>query len=446
MVIFTGLRPSTRSSSAAEVTGQLSLPKVVTRRHSTYRRSKVSRKPLIVKFGGSSLANARLINAAAESVAREYSRGGRVAVVVSAVGNTTDSLINLTNGGSLMVETDRDDILAMGERTSARIFAAALKARGIQARYFDPSDKDWPIITDDLFSNANPLKEQCGSRIRRYVAPLVSEGVVPVIGGFIGRTRDGRISTLGRGGSDTTALLLATALEAEEVVMVTSVGGIMSGDPKLVKYPKHLKKIDIKTLVGIADSGTKFIHRKALRYKDPNINIRVVSNRYRNLQAPGTTITGEPLPALDVRVHNPDHVSSITLVGKTLPKNADLTRQAIQIVRHNLLAVSEDSDSVILYVSDGTSMKQQINRLHDTVVGNSSGIALATRRGLSLITVKGVGLEETPGVVANLSGALQSNGINIFGILTIASSVVVVVDWKARKMAAQLIRTRLEQN
>ena len=446
MVIFTGLRPSTRSSSAAKVTEQFLIPRRVARRRAAYHRSNINRKPLIVKFGGSSLANARLINLAADSVAREYSRGGRVVVVVSAVGNTTDSLINLTNGGSAMVETDRDDILAMGERTSARIFAAALKARGIQARYFDPSDKDWPIITDDLFSNANPLKEQTVLRIRRYVASLLGEGVVPVIGGFIGRTRDGRISTLGRGGSDTTALLLATALEAEEVVLVTSGEGIMSGDPKLVKDPRHLGKIDIKTLVGIADSGTKFIHRKALRYKDPNINIRVVSYRHGNLQSHGTTIIGEPLPALDVRVHNPDKVSSITLVGKTLPKNADLTKQAIQIVRHNLLAVSEDSDSMILYVSDDSSIKQQINRLHDAVVRSSSGIALATRRGLSLITVKGVGLEETPGVVANLSGALLSSGINIFGILTIASSVVVVVDWKIRKMAAGLIRTRLELN
>ena len=446
MVIFTGLRPSTRSSSAAKVTGELFLRKMVPLKKGTFRISKLTRKPLIVKFGGSSLANARLINAAAGSVAREYSRGGRIVVIVSAVGNTTESLISLTNAGSAMVETDRDDILAMGERTSARIFAAALKAKGIQARYFDPSDKDWPIITDDHFSNANPLKERTLPRIRRYVAPLLGEGVVPVIGGFIGRTRDGRISTLGRGGSDTTALLLATALEAEEVVLVTSVGGIMSGDPKLVNHPKHLRKIDIKTLVGIADSGTKFIHRKALRYKDPNINIRVVSHRHGNLQSHGTTITGKPLPALDVSIHNPDKISSITLVGKTLPKNADLTKEAIQIVRHNLLAVSEDSDSMILYVSDASSIKQQINRLHDAVVRSSSGIALATRRGLSLITVKGVGLEETPGVVASLSGALQSGGINIFGILTIASSVVVIVDWKIRKMAARLIRDRMELN
>ncbi len=193
---------------------------------------------MIAKFGGTSLGSARRISRAAEAVAREYSRGTRVVVVVSAVGRTTDRLLELTGRKGSIVETDRDDILAMGERTSARIFAASLKSRGIQVRYFDPSDKDWPIITDAKFSKANPLPSACINRIKRYVKPLLGEGIVPVVGGFIGRTRDGRISTLGRGGSDTTALLLAKALGADEVVLVTDATGIMSGDPRLVREPR----------------------------------------------------------------------------------------------------------------------------------------------------------------------------------------------------------------
>ena len=445
MVIFTGIRPTPRPPSLEAPEQPLNL-QAARNRHTRGRRFLKRRGPIIVKFGGSSLAHARLINRAAEAVSCEYSAGVRVVVIVSAVGNTTDTLLDLTNGRSGIVETDRDDILAMGERTSARIFAASLKVRGIQARYFDPSDKDWPIITDERFSNANPLREQCITRIRRYVAPLLSEGVVPVIAGFIGRTRDGRISTLGRGGSDTTALLLAKALEAEEVVLVTNARGIMSGDPKIVKDARLLKTIDIRSLVGIADSGTKFIHRKALRYKDPSINIRVVSHNSSNLRSQGTIIMGEPLPALDVKVHNPHPVASLTLVGKGLPKNPNLTRQAIRIVQRNLLAVSEDSDSMILYVSDDSLTERQIARLHAKIVESPSGVALATRRGLSLITVRGVGLEDTPGVVARISDALRSNDINIFGILTITSSVIIVLDWKARKRASRLIRNSLEQN
>ncbi len=401
---------------------------------------------MIVKFGGTSLGNARRISRAAEAVAREYSRGTRVVVVVSAVGRTTDHLLELTGRKGSMVETDRDDILAMGERTSARIFAASLKSRGIQARYFDPSDKDWPIITDDKFSKANPLRSACIDRIKRYVKPLLGEGIVPVVGGFIGRTRDGRISTLGRGGSDTTALLMAKALGADEVVLVTNAAGIMSGDPKLIRQPRLLKKIDMRTLLGIADSGTKFIHRKALKFKDPNINIRVVSHTAGDLRAPGTVITGEPIAELEVKAHNPDPVASVTLVGKSLPRNPNLMKQVTGITRRNLLGVSQDADSAILYLAETASLKREIAALHKAVLQHRGGVALAVRTGTTLITVKGVGLEETPGVTAKISETLRVNNINIFGILTITSSVLLQVSWKDRKTAARLIRNALEAN
>ncbi len=404
------------------------------------------RRTLVAKFGGTSLGSPRRISQAADAVAREYSRGTRIVVVVSAVGRTTDRLLELTNPSRSIVEHERDDILAMGERTSARIFAASLKSRGIQARYFDPSDKDWPIITDDKFSNANPLLSRSIHRIRHYVKPLLSEGIVPVVSGFIGRTEDGRVSTLGRGGSDTTALLLANALKADEVVLVTNSPGVMSGDPKLIQKPRLIKKIGIRTLLGMADSGTKFIHRKALRFKDPKINIRVVSQASGNLRAPGTTITGEPLPELEVRTHNPDPVASVTLVGKSLSKNPSLIEKVTRIARKNLVAVSQDMDSVILYLTETPSLKREIALLHETVMEHPGGIALAARTGTTLITVKGVGLEETPGVIAKISETLRANNINIFGMLTITSSILVLVSWKERKTAARLIRNALETN
>ena len=409
-------------------------------------QTRLRRRLLIVKFGGSSLSNGKKIGLAAESVAREYSKGNRLVVVVSAVGRTTDELLELTNHGAGIVETDRDDILAMGERTSARIFAASLKARGIQARQFDPSDRDWPIITDHGFSNANPLTTASTQRIRKYVKPAIEDGIIPVIGGFIGRTRDGRITTLGRGGSDTTALLLATALGADEVILVTSARGILTGDPNLISNARVLRTIDMKALVGIADTGTKFIHRKALRYKDPAINMRVIPSAAGRLDAQGTQITGGPLPELEVKIHNPDPVASITLVGRDLPQNPELVRKVTEIIRTNLVAISQDSDSAILYLSQTPSLRRQISRLHDVVAKNPHGLAIAARMGMALITVKGVGLEETPGLVAKISDALRSGNINIFGILTITSSILVLVDWKIRKQAGKLIRNSLENN
>ena len=448
MVIFTGISPLPRPSSRSKHQNQT--PAYTTTKLG-YRpngalRTRQRRRLIIAKFGGSSLSNGKKISQAAESVARDYSKGNRLVVVVSAVGRTTDELLELTNHGAGIVETDRDDILAMGERTSARIFAASLKSRGIQARYFDPSDRDWPIITDHDFSNANPLRTPSIQRIQEYVKPVVEDGIIPVIGGFIGRTRDGRISTLGRGGSDTTALLLATALGADEVILVTSAPGILTGDPNLISDTRVLRSIDMKALIGIADSGTKFIHRKALRYKDPAINIRVIPSAAGRLDAQGTQITGGPFPDLEVKIHNPDPVASITLVGRNLPQNPELIRKVTRIIKTNLVAVSQDNDSAILYLSQAPSLRRQISRLHDVIAKDPHGLALAARMGMALITAKGVGLEETPGVVARISDALRSSNINIFGVLTITSSVLVLVDWKVRKQAGRLIRISLENN
>jgi aspartate kinase len=401
---------------------------------------------LIVKFGGSSLSNPKRINLAVASVALEYARGNRVVVVVSAVGNTTEQLLQLTNGGAELVETDKDDILAMGERTSARIFAASLKSRGMQARYYDPSDRDWPIITDNNFLNANPLKTNSIQRIQRYIKPALDDGVIPVIGGFIGRTRDGRISTLGRGGSDTTALLLAMALEADEVVLVTNVSGILSADPNLVGNARVLPKIDMKTLIGIADTGTKFIHRKALRFKDPKIDIRVISNTNGKLDSRGTLVTGGSFPELEVTVNNPHPIASVTIVGTGLPRQPELVQKISKLAGPSLVAVSQDSDSAILYIKQAPKLQQQITRLHDAILKDPHGIALAARMGLGLITIRSIGLEERPGVVARISDALRSANINMFGVLTITSSVLVFVDWKVRRKAASLIRSSLEKN
>ncbi len=444
MVIFTGLTPAHRLPAASEYPNKDSICRRNRLQPKTISRLKAEpRKLLVVKFGGSSLATAKRISLAVDMVAREYSRGTRLVVVVSAVGRTTDRLLELTNGTSGIVETDRDDILAMGERTSARIVSASLKSRGIQTRYFDPSDKDWPILTDSNFSNAKPLESPSASRIRRYVRPFLDEGIIPVIGGFIGRTRDGRISTLGRGGSDTTALILAKALKADEVVLVTNSPGIMTGDPKTLREAQTLRRIDIKTLVGIADSGTKFIHRKALKFKDPNINLRVIPQSTGTLHSPGTSITGEPFPELEVKVHNPHPSASITLVGRGLSTSPDLMRTVTQIVRRSFLAESGDGDSTILYVEQTAKFSRLVAKLHRAIVRHPAGVAVAVRKGLAMITVRGVGLEDAPGVTARISERLRVNNINIFGMLTITSSVLLFVAWNARKTANRLIRSSL---
>jgi len=407
-------------------------------------------KKIVVKYGGSSLANSDRIQAAAMAVVKEAAKGTHIAVVVSAMGKTTDQLLHTVKNASRgnIKEEDLDEVLSMGERTSVRIFAATLRAHGLKARYFDPSDDDWPIITDNIFSNANPILEECERRIRQHVLPLFNEGVMPVIAGFVGKTVDGKITTLGRGGSDTTAFILAKALGANEVILVTDVDGIMTADPKIVKNPQRIREIDVNTLVGLADAGTKFIHRKALEYKDPKINVRVISYQHGDLNKDGTVISGGLETELNVTLASQYPIASITVVGHGLSQMPSVIGELIEKVKNHssLLGSSLDHNSMVLFVSEHNNIEQLINEVHETILGCQEAVAMSVRRNLAFLRVSGVGLEETPGLIGKISEPLRLHGINIYGILTNTSSILLFVSWEEREKVLGLIKSSLGLN
>jgi len=406
-------------------------------------------KKIVVKFGGSSLADHERLSKAVASVVNEAKRGTRIAVVVSAMGKTTDVLMTTaknTSNGKLK-KHELDDILSMGERTSVRIFSAALRNCGVESRYFDPYDIEWPIVTDSSFSNANPLLEECITRVKENVLPIVEKGTVPVIAGFVGKTLDGKITTLGRGGSDTTAFILAEALSADEIVLVTDADGIMSGDPKVVSTPKRLAEIDVNTLVGLADSGAKFIHSKALKFKPRSINVRVINHANGDLAQGGTIITGSLATELGVNMAFPSQVAEITVVGSRISENSWIVQELVEEVKSNatLLGMSMNTNSAILYVSEEKNIDQLINQVHKTVLNSPETRAMAVKRGLVFLKISGVGLEETHGIIGEISETLRLNSINISGILTIASSIFVFVDWTERENALKLIKNALRR-
>ncbi len=407
-------------------------------------------KKIVVKYGGSSLANSDRIQAAAMAVVKEAAKGTHIAVVVSAMGKTTDQLLHTVKNASRgnIKGEDLDEVLSMGERTSVRIFAATLRAHGLKARYFDPSDDDWPIITDNIFSNANPILEECERRIRQHVLPLFNEGVMPVIAGFVGKTVDGKITTLGRGGSDTTAFILAKALGANEVILVTDVDGIMTADPKIVKNPQRIREIDVNTLVGLADAGTKFIHRKALEYKDPKINVRVISYQHGDLNKDGTVISGGLETELNVTLASQYPIASITVVGHGLSQMPSVIGELIEKVKNHssLLGSSLDHNSMVLFVSEHNNIEQLINEVHETILGCQEAVAMSVRRNLAFLRVSGVGLEETPGLIGKISEPLRLHGINIYGILTNTSSILLFVSWEEREKVLGLIKSSLGLN
>jgi len=406
-------------------------------------------KKIVVKFGGSSLADHERLLKAVKAVVNEAKRGTKIAVVVSAMGKTTDVLMttakNTSNGK--LEKKDLDDILSMGERTSVRIFSAALKNNGVESCYFDPLESNWPIISDSAFQNANPILTECEKNIKQSVLPMVDKGVIPVVAGFLGKTKDGKITTLGRGGSDTTAFILAESLGADQVVLVTDADGIMSGDPKLVSNPKRLKEIDVNTLVGLADSGSKFIHSKALKYKPKNIDVKVMNSAYGDLSKEGTIITGGLATELGVDIAHPTPVAEITIVGNGIPANPQIVLGMMQKAKEHsaLLGLSMNTNSVILYVSQEKNLEQLVNAIHQITTGNKETLAMAVKKDLVFLQTSGVGLEETHGIIGKISEELRVNNINISGILTITSSILLFVDWNEKEKALKLIKDALRK-
>ena len=406
-----------------------------------------SGKRIVVKFGGSSLADHERLLKAVVAVVDEAKKGTRVAVVVSAMGKTTDVLMttakNASNGK--LEKKDLDDILSMGERTSIRIFSAALKTNGAESCYFDPIDNNWPIITDSDFQNANPILKDCEKNIRECILPIMENGIIPVVAGFLGKTKDGKITTLGRGGSDTTAFILAEALNADEIVLVTDADGIMSGDPKIISNPERLREIDVNTIVGLADSGAKFIHSKALKYKPKNINVRVINHAHGNLTKEGTVITGVLASELDAEIAHPFPVAEITVVGNGISANPQIIQEMVEKTKQHslLLGMSMNTNSIILYASQEKNLDALFNDIHEITKSNKETIAMAVKKDLVFIKTSGVGLEETHGIIGKISEDLRLNGINISGILTITSSILLFVDWNEREKALKLIKNSL---
>ena len=193
-----------------------------------------SRDHIIVKFGGSCLNGGSGIRDAARIVKNLKENHFNVTVVVSALQGVTDALIQISENAvnNLMDQIRRDEILSMGERTSAVLFANVLQSNNIAAKVLSPDQETFPILTDEQFGNATPLLKETRKLVQSELIPLLNEGIVPVVCGFTGRTREGKVATLGRGGGDTTAIVLGNCLKAQEVILVKDVNGIFSADPK----------------------------------------------------------------------------------------------------------------------------------------------------------------------------------------------------------------------
>ena len=221
----------------------------------------------------------------------------------------------------------------------------------------------------------------------------------------------------------------------------------MSGDPKIVANPKTLPEINVSTLVGLADSGAKFIHSKALKYKPKSIPVKVINHANGDLSQKGTLITGALATELDAEIAHNSPVAEITIVGNKVSEKPQIILDIMKTTetQTQLLGMSMNENSVILYVSQEKNTDNLFNQIHNITLNNPETLAIAVKKDLAFLKTSGVGLEETHGLIGKISENLRLNEINIYGILTITSSILLFVEWSQREKALQLIQRSLRK-
>ena len=403
---------------------------------------------IVAKFGGTSVGDGSRIRKAAQSVVNEYMKGSQVVVVVSAVNKTTDELIGLSNeaiGGSL-TDKQKAEIMAMGELTSARLFSATIESLGVKSEFIDPYNELWPIMTD---SNSLEAKIDLNTTLKKTdgIKQLVNQGVIPVICGFLGKGPSGEITTLGRGGSDITAFLMGHCLDANEVVIVTDVDGVMSTDPNKIEDAELLDTISVEELRDLATHGAQVLHPHALKYKDPLISAKIINFEHGDISAKGTRIVGpfegEMLKCVTLYK---DPISLIAIVGEAMLKKVGLMAKLTASLADeniNIYGISAGQNSITVFV-DKTDSNKAYHLLHQLVIDVDVLSSLSLGRDTAMITFVSPDIIETPGIISDITEPLRKNNINILEITSSQTAVVLFVDWEDGEQAHKLISEVLE--
>ncbi len=401
---------------------------------------------IVVKFGGTSVGDAERIRLAAGAVAKKAKKGDEMIVVVSAMAGVTDNLLNTAKSatGESIDDTFLSDIVAMGEATSARIMAATLRSMGIEAQYFDPNREDFPIITDNTPWGAKILPKQSIEAGEKFLEPLIERGVVPVVCGFLGRSLEGKVTTLGRGGSDVTAYALGNFLNADWVIIVTDAEGVLSGDPRKVEGAEILKEISVKEMGVLADRGAKVIHPNALRFKTPKMRSKVIHFRHGDLDVEGTEIVGyfEKRATL-----HKEKLSMITIVGDEIMTTPGLLDRLISPLAEKNIAiygVSVGTKYIGIYVQT-ESASLSYNMLHPIVVEHPLLKSITVKDNIGLISTESQNFIDTPGVISKLTTPLGEAGINILEMATIKTDILIYVDWDRAGDAYEIVSKVMEE-
>ncbi|HEX2080442.1 MAG TPA: aspartate kinase [Longimicrobium sp.] len=395
---------------------------------------------LVQKYGGTSVGTPERIRAVAGRVARARRRGDDVVVVVSAMGHSTDELIELaeavTGQADCTAEHPRemDMLLTAGERISMALLAMAIREEGIDARSLTGSQA--AIITDETHTAAR-IVDVRAERVRE----TVEQGCVAIVAGFQGVSTTREITTLGRGGSDTTAVALARALQADRCEIYTDVDGIFTCDPRRVPEARIVPQISHDEMVELAQSGAQVMHARAvdLGARHPALDIRVLSSFVDGPEADdptrGTLITEHPMAMEDQVVTGiASSRGYAKLIVHGLPRGMRtptglLVALADAGVSVDMVTESPDADGRVLLQL--TVREDDLPRAREIAAEVAArlggGGAMEERTGLSRLALVGRGMSGRPGVYAQAFRTLMEAGVEVEAISTSSISITLLV-------------------
>lgn len=360
------------------------------------------------------------------------------AALLAAIAEAFDELGSLTQGLRILQElTPRttDYVVSRGERLSARLFAATLQASGTKAKYVDAGEL---VHTDSAFGHAAPDLARTDKSTQRVLAPLLGRGMVPVVPGFIGTTPEGQTATLGRGGTDLTATLIARALGARRVSLWKDVPGLLTADPRMVPDARVIPQLHTREAAELAYYGAKVLHPRALiplvgrripiyvrPFADPSSRGTEVSERVARAKFPVKALTSATGQAL------------VTVAGNGMlgvPGIAARTFAALHARRISVSLISQASSEHSICFAIPEALADEARESLEQEFGNEilhreiDGVELSL--GMATMAVVGLGMRGTPGVAAGVFSALAGGGINVVAIAQGSSelNISVVVD------------------
>jgi aspartate kinase len=387
---------------------------------------------VVVKFGGTSLGSGDRVTRAADSVATAIEQGHEVAVVASAMGNTTDELLEEIEYEA--TDEARAEIISMGERTSVRMLAGALEARGISAEFYEPGSDDWPVVTDEY---GEVDVEETTKRTHALAGKL--QHVVPVVTGFLAEDDSGEITTLGRGGSDTTAVMLGKFIDADEVIIVTDVEGVMTGDPTVVEGARNVGEITVDELRSLSFRGAEIVAPSALAYKEGDMSVRVIHYQHDDLLTGGTSIEGEFQNLIDLQEQP---LCCVTVAGRAIRNSPGILAElsgALGDAGINIEANSSGMDSLTFYVTEADAEEAE-TILHDQIVEDDTLSSVTVEDDIAVVRVTGGDFHNRPAAVKRVTDPLAEAHVHLYDVITSATSVSVFVPWADRELALELVQ------